>query len=128
MYLTWHLVLVLLLQHAPMVREEELKQQSAAALIALILGSEVRAHLTKMSLQRYHAAANASREGYAVCSQRVLREVDRFKREKAEEMKCVVLDVILLEIDVNRAMERARGALVPRLATSPIRLDCLHLI
>ena len=66
---------------------------------------------------------------YAVCSQRVLREVDRFKQEKAEEMnKCMVLDFLLLEIDVNRAMGRAWGALVPTLATSPPRLDCLHLI
>ena len=96
-------------------RRKELKRQSAAALIALTLGSEARAYWTKISLQRYHAAANASREeGYAVCSQRVLREVDRFKQEKAEEMnKCMVLDFLLLEIDVNRAMGRAWGALVP---------------
>jgi sorting nexin-1/2 len=78
-------------------------------------GSEARAYSTEMSLQRYHAAANASREGYAECSQRVLREVDRFKREKAEEMKSVVLDFILLEIEVNRAMERVWGDLVPKL-------------
>ncbi len=38
-----------------------------------------------------------------------------FKQEKAEEMnKCMALDFILLEIDVNRAMVRAWGALVPR--------------
>ena len=47
-----------------------------------------------------------------------MREVDRFKREKAEEMKCVVLDFILLEIEVNRAMERAWRELVPRLEGS----------
>ena len=55
-----------------LVREEELKRQSAAASIALtLLGSKARAYLTKMSLQRYHVAPNASREGYAVCSQHV---------------------------------------------------------
>lgn len=70
---------------------------------------------TEMSLQRYHAAANVAREGYAECSQRVLREVDRFKREKAEEMKLVVLEFILLEIEVNRGMERVWGDLVPKL-------------
>ena len=78
-------------------------------------GSEARAYSTEMSLQRYHAAANASREGYAECSQRVLREVDRFKREKAEEMKLVVLEFILLEIEANRGMERVWGELVPKL-------------
>ena len=78
-------------------------------------GSEAKAYSTEMSLQRYHAAANMAREGYAECSQRVLREVDRFKREKAEEMKYIVLEFIQLEIDVHRSMERIWGDLVPQL-------------
>jgi sorting nexin-1/2 len=78
-------------------------------------GSEAKAYSTEISLQRYHAAANLAREEYAECSQRVLREVDRFKREKAEEMKVIVLQFIQLEIDVNRSMERIWGELVPQL-------------
>jgi len=78
-------------------------------------GSEAKAYSTEMSLQRYQAAAEAAREEYAEVSQRVLREVDRFKREKAEEMKMVVLEFILLEIEANRQMERMWGELVPRL-------------
>ncbi|KAL3775206.1 LOW QUALITY PROTEIN: hypothetical protein ACHAW5_002767 [Stephanodiscus triporus] len=62
-------------------------------------GSEAKAYSTEVSLQRYRVAANAASEGYAEISQRVLREVDRFKREKAEEMKSVVLEFILLEIE-----------------------------
>lgn len=78
-------------------------------------GSEGKAYSTEMSLQRYQAAADVAREEYAECSQRVLREVDRFKREKAEEMKLVVLNFIMLEIEVNRNMERVWGELVPKL-------------
>eukprot|EP00578_Thalassiosira_sp_NH16_P011384 CAMPEP_0181115478 /NCGR_PEP_ID=MMETSP1071-20121207/21452_1 /TAXON_ID=35127 /ORGANISM="Thalassiosira sp., Strain NH16" /LENGTH=567 /DNA_ID=CAMNT_0023199685 /DNA_START=78 /DNA_END=1781 /DNA_ORIENTATION=+ len=78
-------------------------------------GSEGRAYSTEMSLQRYQAAANVAQEEYAECSQRVLREVDRFKREKAEEMKVVVLDFITLQIEVERAMEKVWGELVPKL-------------
>jgi len=78
-------------------------------------GSEAKAYSTEMSLQRYQAAAHAAQEEYAECSQRVLREVDRFKREKAEEMKLVVLQFIVLEIEVNRSMEKIWGDLVPKL-------------
>ena len=78
-------------------------------------GSEAKAYSTEMSLQRYQAAANVAQEEYAECSQRVLREVDRFKREKAEEMKMVVMEFIMLEIEVNRNMERVWGELVPKL-------------
>ncbi|KAL7485412.1 hypothetical protein ACHAW6_011046 [Cyclotella cf. meneghiniana] len=78
-------------------------------------GSEGKAYSTEMSLQRYQASAEVAREEYAECSQRVLREVDRFKREKAEEMKLVVLEFIMLEISVNREMEKVWGELVPKL-------------
>mmetsp|Transcript_37182 Transcript_37182/g.68862 ORF Transcript_37182/g.68862 Transcript_37182/m.68862 type:complete len:556 (-) Transcript_37182:74-1741(-) len=83
-------------------------------------GGEAKAYSTEMSLQRYQAAANVAQEEYAECSQRVLREVDRFKREKAEEMKLVVLEFIKLEIEVNRSMERAWGELVPKLEEGSI--------
>ena len=78
-------------------------------------GSEAKAYSTEMSLQRYQAAASVAQEEYAECSQRVLREVDRFKREKAEEMKMVVLRFIMLEIEVNRRAEEVWGELVPKL-------------
>lgn len=78
-------------------------------------GREGQAYSTEMSIQRYQAAAEVAREDYAECSQRVLREVDRFKREKAEEMKMVVLEFITLEIELNRSMEKIWGELVPQL-------------
>ena len=85
-------------------------------------GSEAKAYSTEMSLQRYQAAANVAQEEYAEVSQRVLREVDRFKREKAEEMKMVVLEFIVLEIEVNRSMEKIWAELVPRLEEGSVDL------
>jgi sorting nexin-1/2 len=78
-------------------------------------GCEAKAYSSEMSLQRYHTLAQVAKEEYAECSQRVLREVDRFKREKAEEMRGVVLEFILLEIEVNRGMERVWADLIPKL-------------
>ncbi len=78
-------------------------------------GCEAKAYSSEMSLQRYHTLAQVAKEEYAECSQRVLREVDRFKREKAEEMRGVVLDFILLEIEINRGMERVWAELIPKL-------------
>ena len=78
-------------------------------------GAEGKAYSTEISLQRYQASAEVAREEYAECSQRVLREVDRFKREKAEEMKLMVLEVIRAEIEWNRKMEVVWAKLVPKL-------------
>lgn len=78
-------------------------------------GCEAKAYTAEMSLQRYHSMAQLAKEEYAECSQRVLREVDRFKRDKAEEMRGVVLEFILLEIEVNRGMERVWAELIPKL-------------
>lgn len=86
-------------------------------------GREGQAYSTEMSIQRYQAAAEVAREDYAECSQRVLREVDRFKREKAEEMKMVVLEFIMLEIELNRSMERIWGELVPKLEEGSVVSD-----
>lgn len=74
-----------------------------------------KAYALEMSLQRYRAGADVARDDYAEVSQRVLREVDRFKREKAEEMRAVVLDYIRLQIEANRRMERVWADLVPKL-------------
>jgi len=78
-------------------------------------GAEARAYGAEMSLKRGEAAADAARDEFATVSQRVLREVDRFKREKGEEMKRVILDYILAQIEYNRRMEQLWANLLPQL-------------
>jgi sorting nexin-1/2 len=79
------------------------------------IGSEGKAYSTEMSLRRAQEASDIARDEFADCSQRVLREVDRFKREKAEDMRRTVLDYIKLQVEYNKRMEQVWSTLVPKL-------------
>lgn len=78
-------------------------------------GAEARAYGSEMSLKRGEAASEAAKEEFMIVSQRVLREVDRFKRENGESMKRTVLDYITLQIEYNKKMEQAWSDLLPQL-------------
>mmetsp|Transcript_10586 Transcript_10586/g.15466 ORF Transcript_10586/g.15466 Transcript_10586/m.15466 type:complete len:519 (-) Transcript_10586:75-1631(-) len=78
-------------------------------------GAEAKACGAEMSLKRGEANAERAREEFATVSQRVLREVDRFKREKGDEMRRVVLDYINLQIEYNKKMEQVWAELLPKL-------------
>lgn len=78
-------------------------------------GSEAKAYGAEMSLRRGEAATNVARDDFATVSQRVLREVDRFKREKGDEMRRVILDYINLQIEYNQKMEQVWADLLPKL-------------
>lgn len=75
-------------------------------------GMEAKAYGAEMSLKRGEANAEIAREEFATVSQRVLREVDRFKREKADDMRRMVLDYIVLNIEYNKKMETVWSALL----------------
>lgn len=94
--------------------EVEAKQIQLAKLRAQI-GSEAKAYSLEMSLRRSQEAAEIAREDFATVSQRVLREVDRFKREKAEDMRRTVLDYINLQVEYNKRMEELWSSLIPKL-------------
>lgn len=79
------------------------------------LGAEAKAYTVEMSLRRAQESCQAAQEDFAATSQRVLREVDRFKREKAEDMRRTVLDYINLQVDYNKRMEQVWGNLIPQL-------------
>lgn len=96
------------------VSDVESKQMSLAKL-RMQIGSEAKAYSTEMSLRRCQEAAEIARDEFADCSQRVLREVDRFKREKAEDMRRTVLDYIKLQVEYNKRMEQVWGSLIPKL-------------
>eukprot|EP00565_Helicotheca_tamesis_P005262 CAMPEP_0185729356 /NCGR_PEP_ID=MMETSP1171-20130828/5333_1 /TAXON_ID=374046 /ORGANISM="Helicotheca tamensis, Strain CCMP826" /LENGTH=510 /DNA_ID=CAMNT_0028398175 /DNA_START=90 /DNA_END=1622 /DNA_ORIENTATION=- len=102
------------LSYTTCLNEVEHKQTNVAKLRATI-GAEAKAYSAEMSLKRARDAADAARDEFATVSQRVLREVDRFKREKADDMRKTVLDYINLQIEYNKRMEEVWGALVPQL-------------
>lgn len=78
-------------------------------------GSEAKAYGMEISLQRKQKEAEIMKEEFATVSQRVLREVDRFKREKAEDMRFIVLDYITLQINFNKNMEEIWASVLPQL-------------
>lgn len=86
-------------------------------------GAEAKAYGAEMSLKRGEAAADAARDEFATVSQRVLREVDRFKREKGDEMKHVVLDYVSAQIEYNRKMEQLWANLLPQLECLAVSSD-----
>lgn len=90
-------------------------KQSQLGKLRMQIGSEAKAYSMEMALRRAQEAADVARDEFADCSQRVLREVDRFKREKAEDMRRTVLDYIKLQVEYNKRMEQVWGALVPKL-------------
>jgi sorting nexin-1/2 len=79
-------------------------------------GMEAKAYAAEMSLQRHQESVNVARDEFAAVSQRVLREVDRFKTEKAHEMRTTVLDYITLQVEYNRRMEEIWTNLIPQLS------------
>jgi sorting nexin-1/2 len=79
------------------------------------IGSEAKAYSVEMSLRRAQEAADLARDDFCATSQRVLREVDRFKREKAEDMRRTVLDYINIQVEYNKRMEEIWGSLIPEL-------------
>lgn len=78
-------------------------------------GQEGKAYAAEQSLRRAQEACQVAQDDFAAVSQRVLREVDRFKREKADDMKRTVLDYINLQVEYNRRVEEIWAALLPQL-------------
>jgi len=102
------------LTYSTCMAEVESKQSNLAKLRATP-GQESKAYAAEMSLRRAQEASEVARDDFAAVSQRVLREVDRFKREKAEDMKRTVLDYINLQVDYNRRVEEVWATLLPQL-------------
>jgi sorting nexin-1/2 len=102
------------------VADVESKQMQLTKL-RMQLGSEAKAYQTEMALRRSQDAEAMAREEFAVVSQRVLREVDRFRREKAEDMRRTVLDYINLQVEYNKRMEQVWATLIPQLES--VQLD-----
>jgi sorting nexin-1/2 len=96
------------------VADVESKQMQLVKL-RMQVGSEAKAYQTEMALRRAQEAEAVAREEYAAVSQRVLREVDRFRREKAEDMRRTVLDYINLQVEYNKRMEQIWAMLIPKL-------------
>eukprot|EP00538_Stauroneis_constricta_P000691 CAMPEP_0119555468 /NCGR_PEP_ID=MMETSP1352-20130426/7666_1 /TAXON_ID=265584 /ORGANISM="Stauroneis constricta, Strain CCMP1120" /LENGTH=524 /DNA_ID=CAMNT_0007602231 /DNA_START=350 /DNA_END=1927 /DNA_ORIENTATION=- len=108
------------LTYSTSLKEVESKQNQLAKLRAQ-MGQEAKAYGVEMSLRRSQEVAQTAQNDFAAVSQRVLREVDRFKREMAEDMRSVVLNYIHMQVEYNKRMEQIWATLIPKL--EQVQLD-----
>lgn len=102
------------LTYSTCLQSVESKNHSLAKSRAQI-GMEAKAYGLEMSLRRAQDNAELARDDFAATSQRVLREVDRFKRETAEDTRRTVLEYIQMQVEYNKRMEEIWAGLIPQL-------------
>jgi sorting nexin-1/2 len=102
------------LTYSTCLQEVESKTAQLAKMRAQI-GMESKAYAMEMSLRRAQEHADIARDDFASVSQRVLREVDRFKRETTDDMRTTVLEYIRLQVAYNKRMEQIWANLIPQL-------------
>lgn len=108
------------LTYSTCLQEVESKNAQLAKMRAQI-GMEAKAYGLEMSLRRAQENAEIARDDFATVSQRVLREVDRFKRETTEDMRLTVLEYIRMQVEYNKRMEQIWANLIPQL--EKVQLD-----
>lgn len=108
-----------LLTYSTCLSDLESKQNSLNKLRSQ-LGNEAKAYQTEVAMHKAQEQADTARDDFSATSQRVLREVDRFKREKTDEMRKTVLNYIQLQVIYNKQMETIWSNLIPELERVPL--------
>eukprot|EP00984_Skeletonema_dohrnii_P017906 scaffold8250_cov118-Skeletonema_dohrnii-CCMP3373.AAC.7 len=78
-------------------------------------GKEGKSVDAAASLARAEATLIVAKQNYEECSQRALREVDRFRRENASYMYATMLEFAKVQKEHHDKMNNAWGTLVPQL-------------
>lgn len=108
------------LTYSTCLQEVESKNSQISKMRAQV-GMEAKTYGLEISLRRAQENAEIARDDFATVSQRVLREVDRFKRETTEDMRLTVLEYIRMQVDYNKRMEQIWANLIPQL--EKVQLD-----
>jgi len=82
-------------------------------------GVDMKRYDAEMSLQRAEAAAEKARVDFEDCSQRLLREMDRFRVQRAEEMRKTMVEYVKVQAEYTAKMSEVWSALVPQLESIP---------
>lgn len=91
------------------------KKEAAVAKVSGVPGKEDKVGAAEAALLRANDAADAAKVEFEKVSARVIREVERFKEEKAEDMRKISIDYIRLQVEHNQKVEEAWAKLLPRL-------------
>eukprot|EP00602_Paraphysomonas_sp_CaronLab_P003556 CAMPEP_0185028212 /NCGR_PEP_ID=MMETSP1103-20130426/13844_1 /TAXON_ID=36769 /ORGANISM="Paraphysomonas bandaiensis, Strain Caron Lab Isolate" /LENGTH=449 /DNA_ID=CAMNT_0027562561 /DNA_START=1 /DNA_END=1350 /DNA_ORIENTATION=+ len=90
-------------------------KQSSFSKVRGVPGKEDVANAKLALVEKSQSNVESARVEYEEVSERLLEEFDRFKREKAEDMKLILLNYVNLQIQFNRKAEKAWGDLIPYL-------------
>ena len=107
-------------KHALAIAVADLEQKKAlSAKLAGQPGKEDKAALAEHAIDKAAGDVQAARDAFEQVSARVIREMERFKREKAADMRKVVLDYTTMQIEYNKRVEQQWEALLPELDAIP---------
>ena len=59
--------------------------------------------------------AESAKKDFELVTDRVLKEIERFKREKSQDFKALILHYVQLQIDHNQAVEQLWKSVLPKL-------------
>jgi sorting nexin-1/2 len=90
-------------------------KQASLAKLQGVPGKEDKVAQAEQGLKAAEEAAKVAQEDFETVDARVLREIERFKAEKAADMRKTVMDYINLQIAYNKRMEQVWQGLVPKL-------------
>ena len=90
-------------------------KQAAAQKAAATPGKEDKAAKAEAEMKAAQDAMSAAEQTFNQVSERLTREVERFKAEKAADMRKTVIDYINLQIEYNKKMESVWSKLIPQL-------------
>eukprot|EP00518_Triparma_eleuthera_P005059 CAMPEP_0182465218 /NCGR_PEP_ID=MMETSP1319-20130603/9062_1 /TAXON_ID=172717 /ORGANISM="Bolidomonas pacifica, Strain RCC208" /LENGTH=391 /DNA_ID=CAMNT_0024664911 /DNA_START=24 /DNA_END=1195 /DNA_ORIENTATION=- len=90
-------------------------KKAALGKVSGVPGKEDKVAAATALVEAAGAALELEKSTYEATAARCLREVERFKREKADDMKKTVLDYINLQVEFNKRMEETWSKLVPQL-------------
>ena len=82
-------------------------------------GADMKRYDAELSLQRAEAAAEQARVDFEGCSQRLLREMDRFRVERANEMRATIVEYVRIQAEYTAKMSQVWSGLVPQLEAIP---------
>mmetsp|Transcript_4372 Transcript_4372/g.17183 ORF Transcript_4372/g.17183 Transcript_4372/m.17183 type:complete len:334 (+) Transcript_4372:622-1623(+) len=97
------------------VAQSELALKEAAlARVRFVPGKESKVAPAESDVEQAKQAVEQAERVFEEVTTRVIAEVDRFKREKAEDMRRISLDYIRLQIEYNQKVERAWAELLEK--------------
>jgi hypothetical protein len=98
--------------------ELEVKKQARASLQSRAVGDPAAAakfSAAEEDLNKATRQVAEAKEEYEMVTQRVLTEMDRFKREKLVDFKSIILDYVQLQIEYNQQVEQSWREVLPSL-------------